>query len=700
MSFLELGSDIASVFLTRNIALFWGKIMTSVQTNIGALVAQRGMDDSMRDLTSAMGRLSSGYRINSAADDAAGSAIASKMDAQTRSLGVAIRNANDAVSMTQTAEGALGEVENILQRLRELTVQAGNSTLNDSDRAQIQAEVDQLTAEIDSIADKTNFNGNALLNGTNSSVSFQVGVDAVDQLSVVLQKTDSAALNLEGQAGTSTLISERVAANAATIAQADVKLNGFDLLAQDLTAITSTQTSGVASQMATAINANSGVHGAYANAFNRLDSNDVGPWAMSNSVSINGITITVKTSLSAFVDAVNEEVADVTATENADGTFTLFNDSGDPLTIGNDGGEASIGLTANTTFQGFLEITNLDGSAVVIEAGSDENGYGNSADGLNEDVQAFGFNEGNGSTIVSGAVNTTAILASDQIKINGVDLAPTDPLANASSSAKVKAEAINAISAQTGVTATASTEINVTVSSTYTGLTSHTVQGVVVNASGVTSLAAYATLVNSSMATAGSDVRVTVNSAGNAIFTSTSGEDIAIDDTDGAFFTAAVDGQGSEVSLTAGAGTAKGTLALTSADGSIIQITDGTTANTGVAKLGLSEQSEFASSSETGLSVSSAADAAASLTAIDAAITTVSEFRASFGAYENRLDSIVSNLTTYKTNLEASKGRIMDADFAAETSNLTKAQILQQAATSMLAQANASKQGLLALLQG
>ena len=98
--------------------------MTSIHTNVGALVAQRGMDDSMQELNSAMNRLSTGYRINSAADDAAGSAIASKMDAQTRSLGVAIRNANDAVSMTQTAEGALGEVENILQRLRELAVQS------------------------------------------------------------------------------------------------------------------------------------------------------------------------------------------------------------------------------------------------------------------------------------------------------------------------------------------------------------------------------------------------------------------------------------------------------------------------------------------------------------------------------------------------------------------------------------------------
>ena len=109
---------------------------------------------------------------------------------------------------------------------------------------------------------------------------------------------------------------------------------------------------------------------------------------------------------------------------------------------------------------------------------------------------------------------------------------------------------------------------------------------------------------------------------------------------------------------------------------------------------------EQASTVTEGLSVGSVAKASASLTSIDAAITTISTFRAGFGATENRLDAAIANLTTYKTNLEAAAGRIVDADFAAETSNLTKAQILQQAATSMLAQANASKQGLLALLQG
>ena len=140
-------------------------IMNSVNTNMGALTAQANMQKQTKEMDEAMERLSSGLRINSAKDDAAGSAIASKMEAQVRSLGVAIRNANDAISLTQTAEGALGEVENILQRMRELSVQAGNSTLNAADRAQIQNEINQLAAEIDSISDKTNFNKVSLLNG-------------------------------------------------------------------------------------------------------------------------------------------------------------------------------------------------------------------------------------------------------------------------------------------------------------------------------------------------------------------------------------------------------------------------------------------------------------------------------------------------------------------------------------------------------
>ena len=172
--------------------------MASINTNISALNAQKSMIDQTNKSDQAVERLASGLRINSAADDAAGTAIASKMEAQVRSLGVAIRNGHDAISMTQTAEGALGEMENILQRVRELAVQAGNSTLSLQDRNAIQAEVTALTAEIDDIASSTNFNGVKLLDGTNSNVEFQVGVDASDSLSVDLESSSTMDLGVGG----------------------------------------------------------------------------------------------------------------------------------------------------------------------------------------------------------------------------------------------------------------------------------------------------------------------------------------------------------------------------------------------------------------------------------------------------------------------------------------------------------------------
>ena len=182
--------------------------MNSINTNMSALTAQKNMTNQAEALADAAERLSSGLRINSAADDAAGSAIASKMEAQIRSLGMAIRNSNDAISMTQTAEGALGEIENILQRVRELAVQAGNSTLTSSDRAMIQAEVDALTTEIDKISSGTNFNGVKLLDGTNDKINFQIGVNDSDSLEVKLQKSDSLALGLVGSTGVRTFSSE------------------------------------------------------------------------------------------------------------------------------------------------------------------------------------------------------------------------------------------------------------------------------------------------------------------------------------------------------------------------------------------------------------------------------------------------------------------------------------------------------------
>ena len=154
-----------------------------INTNLASLNAQNNLTKSQSSLTTSLQRLSSGLRINSAKDDSAGLAIASRMTAQIGCLNQASRNANDAISLSQTAEGAMGQVGDILQRMRDLSVQSANGTNSSSDRATIQNEVDQLTSEIDRISGTTEFNGNKLLNGSSSNNSFQVGANANQTIS-------------------------------------------------------------------------------------------------------------------------------------------------------------------------------------------------------------------------------------------------------------------------------------------------------------------------------------------------------------------------------------------------------------------------------------------------------------------------------------------------------------------------------------
>jgi flagellin len=205
--------------------------MTSINTNMSALVANKNLTEQADKLDQAMTRLSSGLRINSAADDVSGSSIASRMDAQIKSLTMAIRNGHDAVSMTQTAEGALGEIENILQRVRELAVQAGNSSLSSVDRKSIQDEVSALVDEIDQISSTTNFNGVKLLDGSNNAITFQTGINASDSLDVNLENSSSLALGLNGSMGVSTYTSERITpADLSGVAASDFKINGQNFL--------------------------------------------------------------------------------------------------------------------------------------------------------------------------------------------------------------------------------------------------------------------------------------------------------------------------------------------------------------------------------------------------------------------------------------------------------------------------------------
>ena len=157
---------------------------STINTNINSLNAQRNLGTSQGSLATSMQRLSSGLRVNSAKDDAAGLAIAERMNTQVRGLTVGARNSNDGISLAQTAEGALGKVGDMLQRMRELAVQAGNATNSTADRKALQAEVKQLTDEIDRVAKQTAFNGTKILDGSFSGAVFQVGANSGDNITV------------------------------------------------------------------------------------------------------------------------------------------------------------------------------------------------------------------------------------------------------------------------------------------------------------------------------------------------------------------------------------------------------------------------------------------------------------------------------------------------------------------------------------
>jgi len=657
------------------------------------------MEKNSKALDQALERLSSGLRINSASDDAAGSAIASKMESQVRSLGVAIRNSNDAISMTQTAEGALGEIENILQRIRELTVQAGNSTLSQTDRDMIQSEVTALSAEIDNIASDTNFNKVKLLDGSKSSLDFQIGIDADDALKVGLINSSSTALGLTGSQGVATYTSERITVgDNSTVAVDDIKINGENFLSTTVADASASTT--VAADYATAINLNTKIHGAVANAFNEVSSAAKGTFSMSDAFEINSTSTGIATSYQDLVNNINEKISGVQARLNADDTITLYNTTGNQIVIADASGTGAtdVGFTTGT-YEGFIELSNIDGSAVVVEAGSKENGYGSSAAGEFTDLALFGFNQTSqdGLSFESDVVTTDVLAVTDGVKIN-------DVLIGASSydSAASKAAAINLLTSQHGVTATASNSMDVLLDFTVTMPTSSefAVNGKLIDISLQTSVVGVVSTINSTDGIG--DVVASVADDGKVRLSSATGQNIALTESAAtAFVTTTVeDSRGNTLTAASNIFTAYGTLNLASTDGSPIKLTDTSTSNAGLAKLGFQGQSVAKEVGNSGITVSDLAQATASLVKIDQAITKVSGFRASFGAVENRINAAINNLTTLQVNTSAAQSRIEDADFAAETSNLTKAQILSQAATSMLAQANASKQNLLALLQG
>ncbi len=170
----------------------------NVNTNVSAMTAQRYLNNATNDLNNSMERLSSGTKINSAKDDAAGLQISNRLNVQSRGLDVAVRNANDGISIAQTAEGAMNETTNILQRMRDLSLQSSNGSNSDSDRTAIQEEVTSLNDELNRIAETTSFGGNKLLNGTFTSKSMQIGADSGEAVKLTLNDMRSDNVSMGG----------------------------------------------------------------------------------------------------------------------------------------------------------------------------------------------------------------------------------------------------------------------------------------------------------------------------------------------------------------------------------------------------------------------------------------------------------------------------------------------------------------------
>ncbi|MCP3890355.1 MAG: flagellin, partial [Desulfobulbaceae bacterium] len=244
----------------------------SINTNVMSLNAQRNLGNSQNALAKSMQRLSSGLRINSAKDDAAGLAISDRMTSQIRGLNQAARNANDGISLAQTAEGALQESTNILQRMRELAVQSANDTNTSSDRQSLQAEVSQLQAELNRIADTTSFNGKNLLDGTLGGAKFQVGANANQVISFSISSAKGADLGTNqfiAEGGVMqeaiTAVADRATASANNYAGVSLTIAGaFNGVAvdQDIT----TAAGETASEITASINAKTGTTGVTATA--------------------------------------------------------------------------------------------------------------------------------------------------------------------------------------------------------------------------------------------------------------------------------------------------------------------------------------------------------------------------------------------------------------------------------------------------
>lgn len=678
-----------------------------INTNVSSLNAQRQLNKAGMGLDQAMERLSSGSRINSAADDAAGLAISNRQTSQIRGLDQAVRNANDGISLIQTAEGALSESTNILQRMRELSIQSANGIYSDTDRATLDAEVSQLVSELDRIAKTTSFNGQNILDGSLGDIDLQVGSQANQTIGFSISAVDAGTLGMGSLSAD--VVSDEIAANFSTLSfsEQDVLINGQ--------AIGAISTGSSVEDLVDKINEN--VNGVTAATAVDLTASSVGTGIVGDTASVVTLTnndgttqsIQIKNtdSLQEYADAINEGFGGrVSATIGDDGKLSMSAQDARAIditgtdTTGTDGGaRAKIILTSDS------------GDDITIERGS----TGNMTDLNNlgfRETDSGGVIEGVGLVANSNGANES--LTAGELTINGVVIDHND-----SGSLEKKVANINDVSDQTGVTAVAYATMTIDMTSFVASGAATTdnleINGVAVDlnlaasASTEDVVAAFndwsdqtgvsARLLGTNIVLESDQGAINIsNATADTFFGSTSG----IETVTKAFISSAgAFTEGTATMTTASAFTAEAGLKLTSENGNPIsvELKDGSDP----ARLGLRESNTLGEGSFgtalSSISIDTAANAQKAISVIDNALETVNDIRSDLGAVSNRLDFTISNLSNVSENTSAARSRIMDADFAAETAALSRSQVLQQASQAMLAQANSRPQQVLSLLQ-
>lgn len=571
-----------------------------INTNVASLNTQRQLVSSGSALSQATERLSSGQRINSAKDDAAGLAIANRMTSQVRGLDQAIRNANDGVSLVQTAEGALQEVTNILQRMRELSIQSANGIYSNADRSTLQAEVAQLKLELDRISETTSFNGQKLLDGSLKDTKLHIGSMANETIDVAIGSFSTTSLggssgDIVGEATTGLGALTGLIAN-------QLLINGTAIKPITATNLT---------QALASMNEDLKGKGAEVSSLVQVIAETAGSGVLRSP----GETLTLS-----MVDA-----------DGLTQTYTLTGTNSMKELVAKINSETA--MEASLTDNGKLVLTAKDATSItVLEAGTT--------------VRSTGLADG--ATNFSLVFNDTS---ADKLGVK-VTLGTDAGAAAAVSNLGVNVQDVNGNLLGATVTATATTTLQ---------------EGdLIINGIAIGKIAGGATAV----ATTTEAIRV-INEKSN------------------------------ETGVVAFNNGTTG-IALRAANGEEISVKYGDTASDTaiLAATGLKERNASEGvGSVAGIDISTFEGAQRSIAIIDKALEQVNATRADLGAVNNRLDHTMANLANVSEKTSASKSRIMDADFAAETAALSRAQVLQQAATAMLAQANAQPEQVLSLLK-